>query len=204
MISFGAPGADIAKVLSNARLFTGDGVKFGPVILLEMSETGFAAAGCDGYAVGRDLIGEPDGELVQISDDDAEAIEKFARSQRRSRVDLTLDGLTLTITNGDAPLTYTVEAPDARWPYVLDLLQPAERAGELQGVIAFACDRLTRFGRVKTVRDAPIDIRLEPDGPAPIALFKIGPTFRGMLKAIDREQSARNLDDQAQLCLWDD
>ncbi|MGI5245440.1 hypothetical protein [Dactylosporangium sp. CA-139066] len=206
-MTFVATGSEIARAISNARLFVDSKAEYAPdVVHVELSETGVAFAGFDDYAVGRDEIGNV-GDFplyFEVTDEGAEAIEKAARSARNASVSLALDEISLVLTVGEEETeTRALEASEA-WRVVLPLLEPSCEPAELPRTVAFQGARLARFGRVKGVKDAPIDIRFEPnESGAPTALVRVGPTFRGELQGLRRDVAAEHLGASAGLCFWE-
>jgi hypothetical protein len=86
---------------------------------------------------------------------------------------------------------------------VLPLLSPSAGLEELPRTVAFQAARLARFGRVKGAKDAPIDMRFEPnESGAPTVLVRVGPTFRGELQGLRREAAAGHIGEGADACFW--
>jgi hypothetical protein len=187
-------------------LFVDSKAQYAPdLVHVELSADGVAVSGFDDYATGRDELGSvgSDGTSFDISDTDAEAIEKASRSARNASVSLVFNGASLVLTVGDSQTTAEARKPAEAWSVVLPLLEPAHEPAELPRTVAFNGARLARFGRVKGVRDAPIDIRFEPnESGAPLALVRVGPTFRGELQGLRRAVAAERLGESAGACFW--
>ena len=201
MTSFSAAGTDLARALDNALLFSDKKAEVFPgVILVQMSPTGVRFVGHDDYATGSDFVGPIEGDIASFSmyDDDAVALVKMVRSARKSEVTLRMDACSLYATVGDETLEWPVFAPDPLW-WKLDELYLTDEP--LPNVVSFNPARLTRFGRVKGAKDAPIDIKFHmTESGAPVALVKVGPTFNGQLQGVNRTIAKEFINDDN--CFW--
>ena len=205
MISFTAAGTDLAGALDNALLFCDSRAEYLPgVVLVELTNDGVAFSAHDDYATGQDFIGIiNDPAAFELLEADAEAIVKAARSARKANVTLTLtdDSVCLMLDVGSDHRAFYPTGPREAWNHLLPLLEPVEDPAPLPPVVAFNPARLTRFGRVKGAKDAPVDIRFhQTESGAPIALVKVGPSFRGELQGINRTIAKEFINDDN--CFW--
>lgn len=204
MTTFVGKGTDIARALDNALLFVSDKAEYLPgIVHVEFSAGGIAFSACDDYATGRDVVGEMGTNVREhvftITEDEASAIAKEARSARTKSVIIELqdgavhvDGVEMAIMADLSPA----------WDDILPLMDDPAVDELLQTSVAFNAQRLTRFGRVKGAKDAPVDIRFMGTEGAPIALVKIGPTFRGELQGVRREEALKHMGPEGSDCFW--
>lgn len=210
MTSFFAKGTDIARALDNALLFCDAKAEYLPgIVHVEFSAGGIAFSACDDYATGRDRVGEVTlataDARFQMAEADADAVVKFARSARTKSVVLELSDEKLSITIGDEVEAYYVAKAFHPWDDILPLIDvDAHESAGLPHTVAFNAARFARFGRVKALKDAPMDIRFYrgPSAEAPVALVKIGPTFRGEIQGVRREAAMKHLGPEAMECFW--
>lgn len=207
MTSFVGKGTDIARALDNALLFCDPKAEYLPgVVHVEFSAGGIAFSACDDYATGRDRVGEVTlgtSERFALAEESADTICKAARSARSSAVTLALDDDRVSLKVGDDETWYEAIAPSPAWDDILPLIDvDAHKPQELPATVAFNAARFARFGRVKALKDAPMDIRFLATESAPVALVKIGPTFRGELQGLRREEAFRHLGEAAADCFW--
>ena len=208
MTSFVGKGTDIARALDNALLFSDPKAEYLPgIVHVEFSGTGIAFSACDDYATGRDRVGEVTLSTCdmrfEITEEVAENLRNHARSARAKAVLIEHDAVSLT---ADGSLMGPIASPEAAWNDILPLIDvDAHEPQGLPATVAFNATRFARFGRVKALKDAPMDIRflaMPTDVAAPIAVVKIGPTFRGEIQGVRREAAKEHLGAEAQDCFW--
>ncbi len=217
MSAFVGKGQDIARALDNALLFCDPKAEYLPgVVLIEFSPAGIAFAACDDYATGYDSVGELGVNIRQdtfvIYEHEADELVKLVRSAKTKAVTLAIDtadpdseAAHLVVTLGDTETRFMLAAPAEAWDNILPLMDPSfDVPDRLPATVAFNAARFAKFGRVKGAKDAPMDIRFHPTEGAPIALIKVGPTFRGELQGVRRSEALRALGEGAQACFWPD
>lgn len=204
MTTFVGKGQDIARAMDNALLFVSDKAEYLPgVVHVEFSMTDVTFTACDDYATGRDYVGEitPDVPAVrfEITEAEASAIAKEARSARTKNVIIELqdgavhmDGVQLAVMEDLSPA----------WDDILPLMEPSAVTEVLPHTVAFNAARFAKFGRVKGAKDAPMDIRFYPTLGPPIALVKVGPTFRGELQGVRRDEALKHMGPDGPDCFW--
>lgn len=205
MTTFVGKGQDIARAIDNALLFCDSKAEYLPgVVHVEFSAGGIAFSACDDYATGRDRVGEVTlstaGMRFEITEAAAEEIAKMARSARAKSVPLTCDGSDLFVEEVEYA---SVGSPAPAWDYILPLIDvDARESAPLPFTVAFNAARLARFGRVKGAKDAPVDIKFHAGLGAPVALVKIGPTFRGELQGVRRDEALKHMGADGPDCFW--
>lgn len=207
MTSFVGKGADIARALDNALLFCDPKAEYLPgVVHVEFSAGGIAFSACDDYATGRDSVGvltPPNIGHFDITEESADAIVKAARSARSQSVTLALDELSFVLTVGEVETVADADESSDAWDDILPLIDvDAHESQDLPPTVAFSATRFARFGRVKALKDAPMDVRFMATEGAPLALIKIGPTFRGELQGVRRDEAMEHLGEGAEDCFW--
>lgn len=206
MTTFVGKGQDIARALDNALLFCDPKAEYLPgIVHVEFAAAGIAFSACDDYATGRDRVGEvtlSTAERFEISEDGAEDMAKFARSARTKAVALEYAGQDLRVTIGDDTFSVSAVNPSAAWDDILPLMDDPIADELLQTSVAFNAARLTKFGRVKTTKNVPIDIRFMGTEGAPIAFVKVGPTFRGQIQGVRRDEALKHMGPEGPDCFW--
>lgn len=205
MTTFVGKGQDIARAIDNALLFCDPKAEFLPgIVHVEFSMGGIAFSACDDYATGRDRVGEMGTNVREhvftITESEATEIARYARSARTKSVIMELQDGELNVDG----VTYAEMADlSPAWDDILPLIDvDARESAPLPYTVAFNAARLARFGRVKGAKDAPVDIKFHHAQGAPIALVKVGPTFRGELQGVRREEALKALGEGAEDCFW--
>lgn len=208
--TFEAP--DVTRAVTNVNGFVPAASRF-PVVRYELVP-GLVVTAADLYVIGQDSADsefEPSGVPAEIvlSAKDSKDLEKFLRACKRDRVELEIGeideiGVRLWATDTDSgqglhwgEAVHETE-PDkwARWFELVDsLLEPLERRSDeelrLPDAIAFQPARLSTFAKVRIDGEAAdatvMDLRVF-DASSPVAV-RIGPTFRGAIMPITREEA---------------
>lgn len=204
MTTFVGKGTDIARAIDNALLFSDPKAEYLPgVVHVEFSAGGIAFSACDDYATGRDRVGEVTMSTAdmrfEITEESAAAIAKFVRTARTKNVTLTCDGDSLYV---DEVEYASAGSCAPAWDDILPLMDDPAVDEMMPVSVAFNAARLTRFGRVKGAKDAPVDIRFMGTEGAPLALVKVGPTFRGELQGVRRDEALKHMGADGPDCFW--
>lgn len=205
MTSFVGKGTDIARALDNALLFCDAKAEYLPgIVHVEFSAGGIAFSACDDYATGRDRVGEVTLSTCEwrfnMTEEVAENLRNHARSARSKAVVIEVDTVSL---KADENIMGPIARAEMAWDDILPLIDvDAHEPQELPATVAFNAARFARFGRVKALKDAPMDIRFHATEGAPVALVKIGPTFRGEIQGVRREAAMEHLGPEAADCFW--
>lgn len=208
MTTFVGKGQDIARAIDNALLFCDPKAEYLPgVIHVEFSMGGVAFSACDDYATGRDRVGEvtlstADARFT-LTEGQADEMAKAARSARTKAVTLTDVAGQLVLTVGEDESRTDLQAPGGAWDDILPLIDvDTGDFMEVPRTVAFNAARFAKFGRVKGAKDAPVDIKFHPAVGAPLALVKVGPTFRGELQGVRRDEALKHMGPEGPDCFW--
>ena len=222
MITCSLPAADLSRILGNAlaMLPARSGVS---TVALRLSGNTVTAIGTDGYIAGEDraqvhgLRGEAE---FLIDREDAAGMERFARidpgrvmpsgklggpRKAGERLTLAVSVDSAEVSDGNAQWRCPIaENPHDASIYraLADILDPGAEARPLlmlnQGVFSrFDRVKPDKAGRMADLSSIPSE--RGPDGPPGLILVKIGATFRGLIRPIDRVINAKNVGQEG---LW--
>lgn len=222
-------GAELAKVIRNAMLWQEEGVSLtNGRALLSFGLNELTLYSTDGYTAMRDSI-EYGEEFSGINDLNFWFTEDQMDSFLMMAVEAKTGPLRIEFDSSGVKLPYdiTPEDKDNKTKKVLkdgsvffgepsdlpDWAEALEEALELaeSGVwrtesrIAMRPERLVKFFRVRTDKEAPVDFFfMEPfnERSGPMAAVKIGYTFRALVNFVNRDVAKMNLTEEQQVFMW--
>lgn len=190
---------DLARVLGNALAFMPARNRVKHVALC-VTPDGVLAAGCrDGYVAGVDTVGTVDfggnaANPALLLPEEAEVLKKVAQAGKKFPVRVNITGDSLNVETSEEALGVPIVTADREvdmYRSLFALMGDAEkREGALPGALMLDPALMAPFAKVKSdSTDRKADLLIK-DERSPI-LVKIGPTFRGLMMPIHREQNAK-------------
>lgn len=235
MLSVQIRGSELAKVIRNAQLWQEEGVSLtNGRALLSFGRNELTLYSTDGYTAMKDEIeyNEPttmahdDYVFYWFTEDQMDSFLMMAVDAKTGPLRIEFD----LVEGVKLPYDITPEDKDNKTKKVLkegsvffgepsdlpewcqaleEALELAElpESGDLQfeTQIAMRPERLVKFFRVRTDKEAPVDFRFmtpwNPKG-GPMAAVKIGFTFRALINFVNRDVAKMNLTEEQQVFMW--
>lgn len=191
-------GEDLARVISNTMKFVNPTSIYLPgELLFDLTNEVLSCYACDDYIAIKDSAPMPGAEDFHfvLSLEDAKALEKFARENKKSDLSFEVNineleryEVTFSMNDADRVIFDTLEVRDANWD-IVDLILFEELPRIPFDDLAFRPERFTKFSQLKHDKEAPMHWRLHEINGNAIVRFTIGDTICGAIRPVTLESN---------------